>query len=448
MMTISTASDLPTDQPLHIYGAGEAGRSAAAQIGRDRIAGFIDSFREGVQDGVPVFLARRLLPTLPPDAPIVIASMYGADIERWLTIMGFTNLFDAYPLAEQGMWQDFPGGAAAALAYRRRERFILADLVGEAAAGTPVSVLDAGARDAFRDPRWSAFGRDRIRFYGFEPDEAECAALTTTARREGYDCRYFPVGLWRADATVPFYVNHSPGGSSFFPQNRAFTDRWRFQGVLPDGRVVKEPAQTTFFETATVPMATVTADAWAAREGVEDIDFFKLNVQGAELAIFQGASALLPGMLGVQVEISFVESYVGRPFFSDIDVFLRGQGFMFFSIIGLNCLGRSASPISTKEVVSLSDLPGQAMEGHALYLRDPIESARCGGGGIGDAKLLKLIAIAEVYGQVEYAFELLDWRAGLEIAQGRPERGAFWRGLFDEGVRRYRQMFPQRRPCA
>lgn len=66
------------------------------------------------------------------------------------------------------------------------------------------------------------------------------------------------------------------------------------------------------------------------------MDFMKLNVQGANLEILRGGETLLSETLGVMAEISFVESYNGRPFLSDIHSYLREKGFQFFDMIGMH----------------------------------------------------------------------------------------------------------------
>lgn len=61
----------------------------------------------------------------------------------------------------------------------------------------------------------------------------------------------------------------------------------------------------------------------AANTAVPRADFLKLNIQGGELPVLNGATSALNDALGVQTEVSFVESYVGRPMFSDVDAYLR-----------------------------------------------------------------------------------------------------------------------------
>ncbi len=257
-------------------------------------------------------------------------------------------------------------------------------------------VVDAGARDALSDPRWAALPRARI--YGFDPDPAEVARLNQAAQAAGMDARYFPTALWSSPGRFPFHENNAPGGGSFYPQNRALTDRWKFECI--DGQ--KTPARDLFFPTAIADIECDSLDAWGLREHVTTIDFLKMNIQGAEMEVLCGATGQLGGVLGILAEVSFVESYLHRPMFSEIDEVLRRQGFEFFSLLNRHEVGRLASPFTVLHAPSYRGSGGQLIEAHALYLRDPIRDACDAGTGH-----IKLAMLAEAFEQPEYAFEIV-----------------------------------------
>src|SRR6185312_4789850 len=129
---------------------------------------------------------------------------------------------------------------------------------------------------------------------------------------------------------------------------------------------------------------TVTTFAdWARETGTAEVDFIKLNVQGAELDILKAGGKALDTALGLLVEVAFVESYLGRPMFSDIDPFLRGAGFTFFDLLAHHYIGRGDAPIAMQQLTIVEpalskqvSAGGQLIEGHALYLRDPIADSR------------------------------------------------------------------------
>jgi FkbM family methyltransferase len=293
-------------------------------------------------------------------------------------------------------------------AYRERRRLFLVDrlhpLLDD---GEKFVLLDGGARDVSDDPRWRGLPDNKIKVYAFEPDEAECERLTREAKDTDRDVQFFPVGLWGHKGTLSFECNKTGGGSSFLHQNRRVTDRWKFENPQDAVR-----ASDIFFPVQESPIAVASLESWSRENNVPGVDFIKLNVQGGELEILRGAGALLDGSLGLLVEVAFVESYENRPFFSDIDPFLRDRGFSFFDLLAHHYVGRASAPIVAQHLRSakpalgqLISSWGQLIEGHALYLRDPI----AGPGQDPPGRIIKLICIAEIFGQVEYAFELLGW---------------------------------------
>lgn len=57
------------------------------------------------------------------------------------------------------------------------------------------------------------------------------------------------------------------------------------------------------------------------------IDLVNLDVQGAELEVLRGLSAVMDRIAAVYSEVNLIEIYQGNPLISDIDGYLTGQGF-------------------------------------------------------------------------------------------------------------------------
>jgi FkbM family methyltransferase len=321
--------------------------------------------------------------------------------------------------------------------YIRRERYIITDLISETLpARERLIILEGGAADSFRDPRWQAFDNSRKRLYGFEPNQAECARLNEEAKSLGLDYQFFPVGLWSSTARLALYENKAASGNSFFPQNVTLTNRWKFENSKE-----KYYAKDIFYPLGTTSEWNVTSvHEWLQQNGIPpDIDFMKLNVQGAELEILKGAERVLESVTGLQVEMSFVESYLGRPYFADIDIFLRNHSFYFFDFIGHHCMGRKESPITVQNAPGLYPLLGQLIEGHGVYFKDPIDLHNRGNdvSQFSVEKLLKLVCFAEMYHQHEFALELLYW-----IARDFPparHMSSSLQALADRAVETYRR---------
>jgi FkbM family methyltransferase len=322
--------------------------------------------------------------------------------------------------------------------YRRKAGFILTDLICAALAPDErFTIVDGGAREVDIDPRWRGHDPKRLRFYGFEVDEVECGRLNHQALGLEIESRYFPIGLWSNPEHKTFYVTKSTGGCSLFPVNHRLTDRWKMQNST-DVLLPKEAMRIERTEQIDVD----SLDNISQTYGFAALDFMKLNVQGAELEILKGASAGLSRTLGLQVEVSFVESYVGRPLFSEIDEFLRSKGFYFFDLIGHHYLGRERSPITVRHMSGLSDiLHGQFIEGHAIYFRDPIDQEVKGGdlSWANQITLLKLVSLAEVYHQIEFAIEVLEWSVAFLERRGDRNGATIAESILRAGVEKYRR---------
>jgi hypothetical protein len=135
-----------------------------------------------------------------------------------------------------------------------------------------------------------------------------------------------------------------------------------------------------------------------------------------------------------------VETYQGQPLFADLDRLARAFGFVFFDLLAPNIVGRAVSPVTLNvpQQVSIFRWPSrQLFEGHFLWLRDPIAS----NASYSLEQVLKLVSFAELYGQVEYAFELLWWARG-QLAGSDPAAAADIAEIIEHSRAAYAAVFP------
>jgi FkbM family methyltransferase len=158
-------------------------------------------------------------------------------------------------------------------------------------------IVDAGAREAERDQRWRPFPPERMEFVGFEPDKEEAARLNSAAESAGLKNHFVAAGLWGASGAIEFEHNNIGGGSSFLAQNRKLTDRWKFENPN-EARLARE----IFFPIKRESMTVVSLADWAKDANVRNVDFLKLNVQGSEAEILNGAGPLLDGILAFSLK--------------------------------------------------------------------------------------------------------------------------------------------------
>lgn len=96
------------------------------------------------------------------------------------------------------------------------------------------------------------------------------------------------------------------------------------------------------------------------------LDLLKIDVQGAELMVFEGAARRLSDAVAVHTEVSFVPLYVGQPSFGDIDRALRRHGFLPHAFAAIKRWAIAPVAFSGNFRV-----PGnQLLEADVVYVRD------------------------------------------------------------------------------
>lgn len=111
---------------------------------------------------------------------------------------------------------------------------------------------------------------------------------------------------------IPFYQNtEHPGGNSYYRENVAYS---------PD-------AAFLFDDSHVVIKKTMTLDAVVAAKGFPAPDFIKMDVQGAEMDVLQGAQETLKSCNNLILELQHVEYNTGAPLREEVIAYLETIGF-------------------------------------------------------------------------------------------------------------------------
>ena len=128
----------------------------------------------------------------------------------------------------------------------------------------------------------------------------------------------------------------------------------------------------------------------------QDCDFIKIDTQGTELDIMCGGDTLLDSpIIGLEVEVEFIQLYEEQYLFGDVCTHLKNKGYEFFSFVNICRWERERERFT---------LFGQAVFGDGLFLRSPevfaqilsslpIDTAR--------SKAKKYIAIVSLYDHLD-----------------------------------------------
>jgi FkbM family methyltransferase len=69
--------------------------------------------------------------------------------------------------------------------------------------------------------------------------------------------------------------------------------------------------------------------------GLDGCTLLKVDVQGGELAVLQGATGTLRDIMAIFIEVEFLDLYLGQPLFSAVNSFLDEQGFELLDLMNL-----------------------------------------------------------------------------------------------------------------
>lgn len=220
------------------------------------------------------------------------------------------------------------------------------------------------------DAVWRSFG-SRLRALAIDPNVAEIERLKTVETDP--KIRYLA-----AFACLPPehpFARRKVNGRGYWGRNP-----WERLSVVKSLEIIKSGAKLSSTELLGANLwsemrlasETIVVPLYLSDNGIRNVDFVKIDVDGADFEILNSFDVALDkfGILGVGIEIN----YFGSPSdtdhtFHNVDRFMKGHGFELF---GLNINRYSTAALPSRY---LWHLPGRSefgrpLQGDALYVRD------------------------------------------------------------------------------
>jgi hypothetical protein len=289
------------------------------------------------------------------------------------------------------------------------------------------------------DAGWRVFG-DRLAAYGFDPSQFEIDRLTAAetnpgvryvngfvALPDGHPAKGANGESWRTDPwrRVSAYRTQTlqraretgrPKPPPFAqPLYEPLPPRARRAAATPHpaaGADQQDLMSRNLWSEAQLAEDEIDAAAYLAAQGVVDMDFVKIDVDGTDFEVLQSLDTALnaAGVLGVSIEVGY--SGTGDPddnSFHNIDRYLRQRGFDLMDLTvrryGLHAL---PFPFAYRRPLAAQTSGGRPLIGDALYLRDFGHGCKLDPAAWSDAKLVKLGALYCLFGLLDHAAELLN----------------------------------------
>ncbi len=195
--------------------------------------------------------------------------------------------------------------------------------------GVTMTFVDVGARNGVLELRTLA---PYILAYGFEPNAEEYAKLTsgnTDVAQLGVrppafkKLTYFPYAIGDICGQRPLHVTRGPGAVGILEPNleRLREIKWKERRCQPNF------GDETFTVMRIEPVEVKTIEWVAQQHGIGHVDYLKVDVEGFEYEVLEGAGALLDAISLIRVEVCFIPFRKEQKMFSDVDLLLRKHGF-------------------------------------------------------------------------------------------------------------------------
>lgn len=281
-------------------------------------------------------------------------------------------------------------------------------------ADSPFLLLDVGASGGIGS-YWHCFGPFLIAI-GFDPLKVECERLN----RESDSDRIRYIDAFIGDGSGTSHPDEYPTELMPIGLPRIFE---RTSPLLALDLLGQSPTQRFNNDDPNIVFSdrNFSLDSFLSAEGIGSVDFIKVDTDGHDYAVLKGAreSLVKRQVLGVFVECQFHGVMQDDAnLYANIDRLLRQCGFSLFDIEVYRCT-RATLPGHFVYDLAAQTHEGQVIWGDALYLRDYAAGGYSEKWGItlNRAKLLKLLALYEIFGLYDCAAELIVHFGYRELAK-------------------------------
>jgi len=233
-----------------------------------------------------------------------------------------------------------------------------------------LTVVDVGARNVSVEEL--APLTKHIRYIGFDADENEVQRLNSK-KYNFKETKFIASYVGKKNAVVNFGIHFDAGNSSIFPFGKSYNKWFRGGGES----YIKE-----FVELKSSSLDDLID---------ENIDVIKLDTQGSEYEIIEGAKKCLNSAMIVEVEVEFVQMYEGQKLAHNVFDQMYSNG---FELLYLNRVFGQSNGFR-------GESRGQITFGDALFGIKREKALN-----LSAEKKAKYIALLLNYGHIDFAFDI------------------------------------------
>jgi FkbM family methyltransferase len=216
---------------------------------------------------------------------------------------------------------------------------------------SPIRVMDVGASAIAEVPIYKKILEMGLaHLYAFDGDKRQTDKIIETYGRERVDC--FDIFLFDGTLQTVFLCVPESGMTSLFKPKKEALEY--FNGFSKFGEVQStEQIQTSRLDDV---------------KKLKNVDFLKMDVQGAELGILKNGTKRLNNCLAVQLEVSYFCLYEKQPTFGEVDVYMRDMGYVPHRFLDVKKWSIAPTIFNGN-----FRIPGnQLLESDIIYIKDPL----------------------------------------------------------------------------
>ncbi|MEO5374525.1 MAG: FkbM family methyltransferase [Alphaproteobacteria bacterium] len=212
-----------------------------------------------------------------------------------------------------------------------------------------IEILDIGAmpEGEYRYAPLLKLGVASITAFEPLPEERQKAMAAVEAMR----CLPYALG---DGTTADFHITSYRGCSSLLEPDPVIINQFGGMGT--------DPGTCNFGTVSTMKMKTHRLDDL---DEVGAADYLKIDVQGAELLVLENGRRSLQSVHVAEIEVEFVPLYKNQPLFSEIELFMRGNGLIFHKFVDF--AGRTIRPIELEQQEAVIS---QVLWADAIFVRN------------------------------------------------------------------------------
>jgi len=248
----------------------------------------------------------------------------------------------------------------------------------------PIFLVDIGAVGA-PPSHWLPL-KDKIHLIGFEPNEEECKKLNES------NCEYkksdfLPYAIGERNEKRPFYITEFNECCSLLKPNFEWLNRFDYGSFFNVNQKIE--------------IETLTLDSIEKFNDMR-IDALKIDAQGNELPILEGAKSILKDVFLLEIESGLHKNYENETTFDELCPFLNQKGFTCMEVF------TQPSQKRNNEASKWNSSKGQAMACESIWVRDLVSSKTNALQSIQRSDFKSILSLCWLFGYSDYALELLD----------------------------------------